>query len=133
MAKMSEKKVDKINRILEYIDHQNKDSGGYGVKIKIKELSIDLRDAKKYPETKPYLLSFFRKHPHIKTVIEKHVKEYLDSIFFVETFVKLLSDGNVKVYYYIEYYDDYEMEDDKELSQTYTHNGFIRFLKENVF
>ena len=46
--------------------------------------------------------------------------------------MKLLSNGNVKVYYYIEYYDNYGMGDDKELSQTYTHNGFIRFLKENI-
>ena len=42
MSKISGKKVDKINRILEYIDRRNKNSGGYGAKIKIKELSIDL-------------------------------------------------------------------------------------------
>jgi len=91
-----------------------------------------LRDADKYKETEFYLLTFLKKHPHIKTVIERHAKKYLDSIFFVETFIKLLSNGNVKVYYYIEYYDNYGMGDDKELSQTYTHNGFVRFLKENI-
>jgi len=29
-------KVDKINRILEYIDRRNKESGGYGVKSRSK-------------------------------------------------------------------------------------------------
>ena len=125
-------KEDKINKILKQIDSQNKDSYENSVGTKIEELSLDLGDIEKYPKTKPYLLSFLKKHPHIKTIVERNAKRYLDDIYLVETYAKSLPNKDVRVYYYIEYFNSYGMDDGKGITQEYTRKGFIRFLKENI-
>jgi len=133
MTKTSNKE-DKINEILKKLERRYKNPNRYRdeVGIKIGELTISLWNHIRNKETEPYLRSFLEKHPHVKAEIERHAKKYLDGIYNVLTYITPLPDRKVKVIYYVEYYDKNGSLDYKEWSQTYTYNGFARFLKENI-
>jgi hypothetical protein len=136
-------KEDKINEILEELNRRYKQPNiyrdSYITNIVIEDLSAAYTELQGPPknvneckEANLYIRSFLKKHPHLKELLEKRMGKYFDHIYYILTTANITSGKKVKVYYYVEFCGGDYVNDFKYLSETYTYDEFVKFLKENI-
>jgi len=137
-------KENEINKILKELNRRYKHPNIYkdpnATNIVIGDLSAAYTTVRGPPENvdeckeaRLYIHSFLEKHPHLKTFLEKRMGKSFDHIYYILTTANAAPNKKVNVYYYVEFCSgDYKSHGFKDLSETYTYNGFVKFLKENV-
>ena len=137
-------KENGISKILKELNRRYKHPNTYkdpnATNVVIEDLSAAYTTTRGPPENadeckeaRLYIYSFLEKHRYLKTFLEKRMGKYFDHIYYILTTANVAPNKKVIVYYHVEFCsDDYKLHEFKDLSETYTYNEFVKFLKENT-